>query len=101
MRRALMVWNFDINSSRVDGEAPLPLPPSLPFWSACGRELTATNPPGEGWAGCVRAARLELAVCMAVPFMRATFEGLEGRMGGAGLAVARLSRIACFRPLSL
>jgi hypothetical protein len=35
------------------------------------------------------------------PFIRATFDGLVGRMGGAAVAVERLSRMACLRPLSL
>jgi hypothetical protein len=35
------------------------------------------------------------------PFISATLDGLVGRMGGAGLAVARRSRMACLRPLSL
>lgn len=39
--------------------------------------------------------------CAGRPFIKATLDGLEARIGGAGLAVARLSRMACFRPLSL
>lgn len=38
-RRSVDVWNLDMRSCRVDDEAP---------FSTWGRELTATNPPGEG-----------------------------------------------------
>jgi hypothetical protein len=102
-RRSLIVWNLESNSCRVVEEVPLPLPALLlPFplllLSCTGRALTATKPPGdfcEVWGGgALGAAALP-------PFMRATFDGLVGRAGGAGLAVARRSSIACLRPFSL
>ena len=89
-RRSVVVWNLDMRSCRVDVDAP---------FSACWRELTATKPPGEDWLDGFEGGGFE-PTCDA-PFISATLEGLDGRMGGAGLAVALRSKIACFRPLSL
>lgn len=106
-RRSLSVKNLLSSSWRVVREAPLPLRGLsllvwlllllLPLRSACGREFTATKPPLGDCEGWVRLASVELAAC-AAPFMRATLEGLEARIAAPGLAVARLSRMACLRP---
>jgi len=106
-RRSLSVKNLLSSSWRVVREAPLPLRglsllvwlllPLLPLRSVCGREFTATKPPLGDCEGWVRLASVELAAC-AAPFMRATLEGLEARIAAPGLAVARLSRMACLRP---
>ena len=107
-RRSLSVKNLLSSSWRVVREAPLPLRGLsllvwllllllLPLRSVCGREFTATKPPLGDCEGWVRLASVELAAC-AAPFMRATLEGLEARIAAPGLAVARLSRMACLRP---
>ena len=107
-RRSLSVKNLLSSSWRVVREAPLPLRGlsllvwlllllPLPLRSVCGREFTATKPPLGDCEGWVRLASVELAAC-AAPFMRATLEGLEARIAVPGLAVARLSRMACLRP---
>jgi hypothetical protein len=106
-RRSLSVKNLLSSSWRVVREAPLPLRGLsllvwlllllLPLRSVCGRAFTATKPPLGDCEGWVRLASVELAAC-AAPFMRATLEGLEARIAAPGLAVARLSRMACLRP---
>jgi hypothetical protein len=94
-RPSVSVWNFVISSFRVVFDAP------LPFWSWSGRAFTATNPRGVDGEDCVMLVAFDPRACAGVPFIKATLDGLEGRIGGPGLAVARLSRIACFLPLSL